>query len=113
MQGGVEKNGVEGGKPCIAHALVRCILAVLQPEDRWAVVAAVGSRLVGDRGLLLGDDVRVGSSAARTGRSLRDDAEVVVDVEERRVAAEVAAQQGAVDVVLSCVQVGDDRRVDV
>ena len=89
MRGGVEKNGVEGEEPCIAHALVRYIHAVLQPEDRWAVVAAVGSRLVGDRGLLLGDDVRVGSAAARTGWRLRDDAEVVVDVE-------VAAQQGAV-----------------
>ena len=80
---------------------------------KGAVVAAVGRRLDGDRGLLLGDEARIRGAAARTGWSPRDDAEVIVDVEKRRVAAEVAAQQGAVDVVLSCVQVGDDRRIDV
>ena len=51
--------------------------------------------------------------AVLTQVALRDDAEVVVDEEKRRVAAEVAAQQGAVTVVLSCVPVGDDRRIDV
>ena len=53
------------------------------------------------------------SWTARTGWSLRDDAEVVVDVEERRVAAEAAAQQGAVTVILPCAQVGNDRRIGV
>ena len=51
--------------------------------------------------------------AVLTQVALRDDAEVVVDEEKRRVAAEVAAQQGSVAVVLSCVQVRNDRRIDI
>ena len=65
----------------------------VQPEDRWAVLAVVEGRLVGHRGLLLGDDLRVQAAAARTLRALRDDAAVVVDEEDIRVAAEVAAEQ--------------------
>ena len=80
----------KGSNPCIAHThLARHVVAVLQPEDRWTVVAAVDRRLVGDRGLLLRDDVRVGGTAAQTRWRLREDAEVVVDEEERWVAAEL------------------------
>eukprot|EP01048_Picozoa_sp_COSAG05_P017861 COSAG05_NODE_2512_length_2960_cov_10.036001_6_plen_133_part_00 len=79
--------------PVLHTHLVEHVHAVVQPEDRWAVLAVAEGRLVGHRGLLLGDDLRVQAAAARTLRALRDDAAVVVDEEDIRVAAEVAAEQ--------------------
>ena len=96
--------------PVLHTHLVEHVHAVVQPEDRWAVLAVVEGRLVGHRGLLLGDDLRVQAAAARTLRALRDDAAVVVDEEDIRVAAEVAAKQGVRELHL-CVLV--KRRTDI